>query len=280
MLEQKLAMSNKLAKEYVAGLIGKKRKYSKYMNLLEGENLSILTEQQRKLFSLIDINFFKCWKTCKEQLWEENRKFVYHQVNKFIAKVNPPRSMIEDLQSEAYVGFMIAIRMYSNSEFCFRTYLGKAIWTTLNKYVQRQRLMKGGDGRVLRKYIQKREELIISGKANKFEDVCDVLKLSKVSRKNLRSMLVQEEELDNNLVNKKGFDSIERSELFSAIESVELSVLEADSFKSRVSDLFPDSCDNFKGVATRYGVSIEAARQAYLRAKRKLAEKLPHYECN
>lgn len=271
-----LAKSNLKMKELCVKLFGKKKNYYKFLPIIDGKNHHLLNDEQRQILKEVNLEDFNYWKGCYNQIFEENNKFVKKMSYDFIKKMKIPKNMVDDFLSEANIAFMLAVRLYSNSEYCFRTYLGKAIWNCLSKLMANS-LFKGGNLRRLKKYHNVKEMLEVSGQKCSFEDVCDYLGWGKVLRNNMRRVVAQRTVKsleDQNMVEdcrKSSFYLLERKELLNAISSVEMTVLEADSFKSKVSELFIDSKESLKDVAKKHGVTPQAVGQAYMRARKKLA---------
>lgn len=276
-LEAVLAESNKKARDFCFKLFGSKVNYQKvFFPIMEGKNLDCLTEEQRRMFRETDLDEFHFWKFFQDEFWEKNKNFVKKITNDFIKKAKLSNKMYDDLNGEANIAFSIAIRMYSNSEYCFRTYLGRVIWITLTKYIERSVNGSGCLNRI-NIYRKTRNKLEAEGKAHEFNDVCNHLGWGRTIQKNTKRLLAQIdlESLGDTVVEDRRSSS-NINELLEALNTIEMTELESDVLKSRAGDLFVDSMD-MRDVAKKHGVPMRVVRSTFVKLRSKLSRRLSSF---
>ncbi len=190
---------------------------------------------------------------------------------------------ISQLESEARVGLLKAIRGYSNPEVKFITYAHKSIQNEISRYLQRSMgvTLTGVNVALLVKYKRKLEELTKASLPHGFEDVCRALELKESQIKRLRSAIhaevTSENELEQNLaatlLDSRKNSNVD-SDLIRKLELVSLSALEKYSWISQndeIRAMFPDAFPSLKDVAAHFDVTPQAASEALKRARKKLA---------
>jgi DNA-directed RNA polymerase specialized sigma subunit len=198
---------------------------------------------------------------------------------------------ISQMESEAHVGLLKAIRGYTNLDFKFITYAYKAIFLEVSRYLQRSgNGLSGVNYSLLVKYKKKLEELVNQNVPHSFDDVCIAMNATKGQTSRLKLALraqvmsenEMEEEIAGILVDNRRKTSVDL-DFIRALAAVPMSSLEKDSWISsnkNVRELFPESFASQREVAAHYGVSYQAVSAAAKRAKSKLAASLRDFDPN
>jgi DNA-directed RNA polymerase specialized sigma subunit len=197
---------------------------------------------------------------------------------------------IAQLESEAKVGLLKAIRAYSDLRVKFITYAHRAIRNEVSRYLQRAMGsgFAGVNSTLLVRYKKKQEEMLKASLPHNLEDVCRVLALTpkQIQRLKdaLRAEVANESDMEETLAklltdNRK--DTTVDLDLIHRLESVDLSSLEKFAWISQSDDIrvmFPDSFPSLKDVAAHFEVTPQAASEALKRARRKLAAALSEWQ--
>lgn len=215
-------------------------------------------------------------------LWRQYRRMILKVMRKMAARVGiMDEQSLADLEGEATVGFLKAVRGYTKGTYRFSTYFCTAVRTEVRRYIKRTRGLSGANEKLLIAYRAIQEALTTKGEAHTFWDCVKALKLNEKQTRKLWGTLQEpcseqelEETLANLIVDKRagGIDY----DLIEAIAVVEMSCLERDAFmaQEQLRGIFPLAHRNLKAVAEAHGVSPQAANYACERARSKLAVRL------
>lgn len=288
-----LAIGNKAARRWSKKILGTRRQ-GIFHQVMENENkaerLGVTDEEllQMKAIPQEDVEAIRrTWKVT-EQLWEQYRRIVYKIVRAFAKKLDITGVQeIADLQSEGVVAFMKSLRGYDDRNFSFSAYFGMAVKTELRRYQNKNRGLTGGNEKLLIAYQEMWRELAAAGEPHAFDDVVLAMGLDADFRQRLWGTLqlpTNECEISSSIEDGDGLASLVAdqsakgvdTDLIEAIGMVEMSLLEADSWKAReeVRELFPDSQKTMKQVAKLHNVTPQAVAFAAMRANSKIASVL------
>jgi RNA polymerase sigma factor (sigma-70 family) len=196
---------------------------------------------------------------------------------------------ILQLESEAKVGLIKAIKAYSNAEIKFITYAHKTVSNEVSRYLQRGMgsTLSGTNNNLLVRYKKKREELSKASQPCSLEDVCLELELSPGQTSRLkdaiRAEVSHESDMDDALakiLTDPRKDTSVDCEFIKELEAVNLTKLEKFAFISQNDDIramFPDAFPSLKAVAAHFGVTPQAASEALKRARKKLSKALVQF---
>jgi hypothetical protein len=285
-----LATGNILARKYAKQILGSRRRGIFHQVLEDNTKATRLRVNPDELAQMKAIPkedyqaIAKTWVIASD-LWIQYRKLVYKLARKFATRVGI-ENKLDDLIGEASVAFMKAVRGYDNREFSFSAYFGMAVNTEMRRWYNAQRGF-GGDEKLLIAYEKKWQELANAGEPHTFDDVVAALGLDGDYRQRLLGTLQEpksewemgDEEVSGGLLaNMVADDSVGSVDydLILALESVELSLLERDSWITRdeIRELFPTAQKTMKLVAKQHEVTPQAAAFAAIRANSKIAAHL------
>lgn len=127
-----------------------------------------------------------------EQLYLQNRSFIYQQAKKYSAYAD-----MDDLMQEAYFGLYEAVERYQpDKEAKFITYLGYWIQSVLRRYIDRNRHIKR-IGIPMMERISKYKRYIAQQQTQGVEPsdfaICRDLKITEMQLKNLRKAMYEAE---------------------------------------------------------------------------------------
>jgi RNA polymerase sigma factor (sigma-70 family) len=308
-----LVKGNTLAKTWARKVLGR-RKLGKFLSVVldprRGEALGVPQEKVEAIVAIPsedrDAIFATQDVTCR--VFNKFDKLALRIARKFAAGVGRDNDAdVAQLESEARVGLLKAIRGYSNIEIKFITYAHRVIQNEVSRYIQRCMGMglTGANATLLVRYKCKVEELTKASLPHSFEDVCRELELSagQTSRLKdaLRSEVTSESEMEDNLASvlvDSHRDTNVDLELIDRLNNTVMTKMETlcwycQSEEIRV--MFPEvRCDcsecrkrmetdpTFKGerfeslkdVALHFDVTPQAASEALKRARKKLAASL------
>lgn len=293
-----LIKGNTLSKTWARKILGR-RKLGKFLNVLfDPTRAAQLNVSQEKAEAIAAIPIED-----REAIFETQAIAcaVFNQYDKLSLKIarnfarlvgRENHADVSQLESEARVGLLKAIRGYTNPEVKFVTYCHKTMSNEVSRYLQRSSgvTLTGVNSSLLVKYKRKLEELSLAGKPSHFNDVCDSLELSPKQANRLkcalRSEVTGENELETTLaatlLDSKKNTKVDR-DLIRRMEAVSLSMLEKFSFVSQNEDIrsmFPDAFPSLKDVAIHFDVTPQAASEALKRARKKLAANLDEWNPN
>jgi RNA polymerase sigma factor (sigma-70 family) len=303
-----LVQGNILAKTWARRILGR-RKLGRFLTVLlnpcRAESFGLTEAQVEAILAIPqeDQEAIKATQGITAKLFEEFQRLSVRIARRYAAGTgHSSLADIADLESEASVGLLKAIRGYSSTETKFVTYAHKTINNEVSRYLQESGIIRGHQPLLVR-YKRKLEELIKSGLPHTFEDVCLALSLTEGQVSRLQDTLAAEvtsesemEEALGNLLIAKPDDRVDQ-ELIDRLGIPSLSMLEKHAWYTHdeARGLFPeihcDCCDcreraqedpDFKGekfetlkdVAQHFGVTPQAASEAVKRARKKLAKHL------
>ena len=280
-----LAAGNMVARRWSLKLLGKRRRGIFHLVMKEPHKQKQLNVTDAEMAGInaipeADKAAVRATWDAGAKLWQQYKRLVYKLARNFAVKLGMERSL-PDLEGEAMVAFLKAVRGYDDRGFSFSAYFGMAIRTELRRYVKRCRGLSGANEELLIAYQQAWQELANKGLPHSFEDVCVHLKLSGKKRVALWGTL-QEPSSEGDLSEPLARIVVDKSagavdaDLITAIGMVELSILERDAWITRdeVRGLFPGARKNMKAVAAAHSVSPQAAAYAAQRANAKIVAKL------
>lgn len=277
-----LAAGNVCAKRWALKCLGRRRLaflHQVMQNASSAVKLGVSSEEVAAIKAIPeeDVRLIRATWGAATQLWQKYERMVMKMTMRFAARVGINSSDLPDLQGEATVAFLKAVRGYSDTSFEFSTYFCCCVKTELRRYVKRCRGLSGGNEKLLIMYRAKHEELFACGMDCSFDAVCTALNFTKKQREKCWGTLqepVSEGDLVEPLskvvakVSATGVDP----ELVVAISMVEMSELERDAFVSQESirELFPKSYKTMREVATVHSCTPQAAAFAAIRATEKI----------
>lgn len=292
-----LVKGNTLSKTWARKIMGR-RKLGKFLNVLFDPSRAVqLNVSQEKVDAIAAIPVED-----REAIFETQAVVcaVFEQFDRLSLKIarnysrlvgreNP--ADVSQLESEARVGLLKAIRGYTNPEVKFVTYCYRVMSNEVSRYLQRSAgvTLTGANAGLLVKYKRKVEEMSLAGQLCHFDKVCEALELSpkQINRLKcaLRSEVTGENELETTLAAtlldaKK--DTKVDGDLIRRMEAVSLSNLEKFSFISQneIRSMFPDAFPSLKDVAIHFDVTPQAASEALKRARKKLSAGLGDWNPN
>jgi RNA polymerase sigma factor (sigma-70 family) len=283
-----LIRGNALAKTHARRIMGR-RKLGRFLGALDHRKAASLGVKPEQLDA---INSIPAEDRTMILQTQEVAHAIFHQFDRMAIRIartfgrrvgRNNAADIAQLESEARVGLLKAIRGYSKPEIKFITYAYRAILNEVSRYLQRGMgdALSGVNSTLLVRYKRKLEELTKASLPNSFEDVCRALELTDKQAVRMKLALRAEvssegdmEESLAKLLTDHRKDTTVDLELIARLESASLTRLEKYAWISQSEDirtLFPDSFQSLKDVATHFGVTPQAASEALKRARRKLA---------
>jgi RNA polymerase sigma factor (sigma-70 family) len=285
-----LVKGNKLAKFHARRIMGR-RKLGRFLTVLQqparAAALKVSASQVEAIRAIPEEDRVAILATreavddlCRQ--YEKLAKKLARQLAQITGRDND--ADLAQLESEATVGLLKAIRGYSRLDVKFVTYAYRTIRNEVSRYLQRNsNMLTGVNSPLVVKYKKRQEALSKEGLPHNFDDVCVELKLSAKQTKRLKDSLHEvasesdlEESLAKLLLDGKPKTSVD-SELINRIEGVSMTTLERDSWISQndeIRSLFPDAFVSLKEVAEHHAVTPQAASEALKRARKKLAAAL------
>lgn len=305
-----LVKGNTLAKTWARKILGR-RKLGRFLSvLLNPQRAEALNVSQEKVAQIMTIptedrEAILATQDVVCRIATRFEKLALRIARKFAAGTGRDNDAdVSQLESEAHVGLLKAIRGYSNREVKFITYAHKSITNEISRYLQRNYGggLSGVNSTLLVRYKRKKEELYKASLPHSFEDVCRALELTAGQVKRLwasiRAEVTSESEMEESLASlllDQHRNTNVDLELIDRLQATSLSKVEMFSFYAQneeIRALFPEiRCDcsecrkrmetdpGFKGekfdslkdVALHFNVTPQAASEALKRARKKLA---------
>jgi len=308
-----LVKGNTLAAQWARRILGR-RKLGKFLSVLlnpqrSTETLGIPQEKVEAIFAIPskDRDAILATQGVVNRIFNKFDRLALSVARKFAAAIGRDNDAdVTQLESEARVGLLKAIRGYTRLQIKFITYAHKSCFNEVSRYVQRKMGISlcGVNASLLVRYKRKMEELYKASLPHSFEDVCRELGLKNGQiirlRDALNAQVTSESELEDNLSslllasNRSAFVDAELIKKFNniAIGKMEMCAFFAQSADVRA--LFPQfhcNCcecekrrntepdfkmtfDSLKDVAAHFGVTPQAASEALKRARVKYAAAL------
>lgn len=286
-----LVQGNILSKSWARKIMGR-RKLGKFLSVLfrpsRAEALNVPQEQVDQILAIPseDRMAILATQNVVHDICLQFERLAERIARKFARGVGKDNDAdVSQLESEAKVGLLKAIRGYTNLSVKFITYAYTSMSNEVSRYLQRQSgSLTGANMTLLVRYKRCVEKLVKAGLTHSFEDVCRELELNERQSKRLllsvRSEVATESDMEQSLASilldrrqEEGVDA----EFIHQLESVSLSLLEKCAWISQNEDvrqLFPDAFTNLVAVATHFEVTPQAASEAVKRARKKLAAAL------
>lgn len=285
-----LVKGNTLAKQHARRIMGR-RKLGRFLTVLQqparATALKVSPQQVEQIKAIPDgdKDAILATRNAVDDLCKQYTKLT-QRIARDMAKLTgrDNDADIAQLESEAMVGLLKALRGYSRLDVKFVTYAYRSICNEVSRYLQRNTNgLSGVNASLLVRYKKCQEKLYKASLPHAFEDVCREMQLSVSQMKRLKDSLHEiasesdlEESLAKLLLDSKPDTRVD-AELIRRIEGVCMSRLERDAWISQsdeVRALFPDAFPSLKAVAEAHGVTPQAASEALKRARQKLAAAL------
>lgn len=286
-----LRLGNRVAKKQARRILGKKKLAVLHQVLRNPRaNTHKITEEQlAEILSIPadQVLLIKATWQAAGPLLTQYRLMVIKMMRRLALRLGiTDEQSLCDLEGEATVGFLKAIRGYSKAQFAFTTYFCCCVRTEIRRYIKRTRGLSGANEQLLMAYRRTWEALATAGKPHDFWACCLAMELKPKQVRRLWGTLqepVSEQELQEtlqNLVVDRNADGLDY-DLVEAIGMVDMSSLERDAFEAsgEVRGIFPRAYKNLKEVAAAHGVSPQAANYAWKRAQQLLASRMFKGDC-
>lgn len=285
-----IVRGNVLAKQWARKILGR-RKLGRFLMVLKdparAAALKIKPDQAEQIKNIPEDvkGTILATSTAVKELCEQYQKLT-QRIARDMARLTgrDNEADLAQLESEAMVGLLKAIRSYSRLDVKFVTYAYRSVMNEVSRYLQRNGSgLSGVNASLLVRYKKCQERLYAANLPHNFEDVCREMKLTDKQAKRLKNSISEvasesdlEESLAKLLLDSKPDTSVD-AEMIRRIEGVSMSRLERDSWISQndeIRSLFPDAFPSLKAVAEAHGVTPQAASEALKRARGKLAAAL------